>query len=141
MLANGPGFRHDPLADDGEGDLAFQDVEALLLPAVDVRGRTAARRDKSLPQGVLAVGVVAGRQEAVHVTDDGDGAPLGRAVDDGIAGHASFLGCGPFFNRLTARRRWRIRQPPAWPSRRYPYFSIRGRLPPSNVPSPSRFWR
>jgi hypothetical protein len=66
-----------------EGDLAFEDVETLLLPAVDVRRRSAARRHEGFPQSVLAVRVFAGRQEAVHVADDGDGASVTGLADHG----------------------------------------------------------
>src|SRR5262249_24492411 len=71
-----PRRRHDPLAVDREGDLAFEDVEAFLLPAVDMRWGTAARTHERFNEGILAVGVLAGRQEAVHVADEGDGAAL-----------------------------------------------------------------
>jgi hypothetical protein len=66
-----------------EGDLAVEDVEAFLLPAMDMRWRPAARRYDGFPEGVLAVRVFAGRQEAVHVADDGDGATFGGLADDG----------------------------------------------------------
>src|SRR5581483_884980 len=107
----------DPLVFDRERDLAFEDVEAFFLPAVDVRWGTAARTHERFNEGIIAVGVLASRQEAIHVAHDGDGAAFGRAVDDGIAAHPSFLGCGPLFKRLTAsgRHRWRSGQPPACP--------------------------
>jgi hypothetical protein len=76
-----PGAGHEALVAHREGDLAFEDEEALLLPAVDVRRRPAARRHDGFPQGVLAVRVVAGRQKAVHVPDDGDGAALAGLID------------------------------------------------------------
>src|SRR5262249_18306804 len=82
------GAQQDALAIDRKRDLAVKDVEPLLLTAVHVRGRTAARRHDRLPQGVLAVRVLAGREEAVHVADDRDGAavaegPQGWRVVDG----------------------------------------------------------
>ena len=48
-----PRRRHDPLAVDRERDLAFEDVEALFLPAVDVRGRSAARRHEASHKAYL----------------------------------------------------------------------------------------
>lgn len=81
-----PRPRYDPLAAYRERALAFEDVESL-LPAVDVRGRFAPWAHHRFKQGVLAVGVVAGRQESVHVADDGDGAAWRRDVDGGIAVH------------------------------------------------------
>src|SRR5438046_1566340 len=53
-----PGTRYQTLLANRERDLAFEDVEALLLPAVDVWRWTAARKHDRFPQGVLAVGVV-----------------------------------------------------------------------------------
>src|SRR5262249_52786654 len=58
------------------GDLAVEDVDAFVLPAVDVRWGIAARTHERFNQGILAVGVLAGRQEAVHVADEGDSAAL-----------------------------------------------------------------
>ena len=81
MLANIPALATSRWSPTNEGDLAFEDVEALFLPAVDVRGWPAARRHDGFPQGVLAVGVLAGRQEAVHVADDGDGAAFAGLFD------------------------------------------------------------
>jgi hypothetical protein len=81
----------DPLAVDRERDLAFEDAEAFLLPAVDVWGRSAAWTHDRLKQGVFPVGVLASRQESVHVTDDGDGAALRRGVDGGTAAHVVSL--------------------------------------------------
>jgi hypothetical protein len=43
---------------------------------VDVRWGTAARTHEHFNEGILAVGVLAGRQEAVYVADEGDGAAL-----------------------------------------------------------------
>src|SRR5262249_28418494 len=63
-------YRHDSLAVDRERDLAFEDVESFLLPAVDVQRRTAALRHDRFPQGVFAVRVLARRQKAIDVTDD-----------------------------------------------------------------------
>src|SRR5262249_34060150 len=77
----------DPFAVDREGDLAFEDVEAFLLPAVDVRWRTAARWNERFPQGVLSVRVVARDEEAVHVPDDGDGAAFGGLAQRWLAVH------------------------------------------------------
>src|SRR5207249_2190796 len=79
-----PGAGNESLFANREGDLAFQNVESLFLPAVDVRRRTAARRHDGFPKSVLAVGVVASCQETVHVTDDGDGAAFGGLSDDGL---------------------------------------------------------
>src|SRR5688500_11386542 len=84
--------RHDPLAARLEGNLTFEDVEALLRSAVDMRGRPAARGHDGFPQGVLAVGVLTGRQEAVHVTDDGDGAAFGACPDSGIHTYSLLFG-------------------------------------------------
>src|SRR5262249_51818097 len=78
-----PRRRHDPLAVDRERDLAFEDVKAFLLPAVDVRGRSAAWTHERFKDGVLTVRVLAGRQEAVHITNDSDGAAFAGFRDDG----------------------------------------------------------
>ena len=43
----------------------------------------AAGRNDCFKQGVLAAGVLAGGQEAVNVTNDGDGATLAGCSDDG----------------------------------------------------------
>jgi hypothetical protein len=43
---------------------------------VDVRWGTAARTHERVNEGILALGVLAGRQEAVRVADEGDGATL-----------------------------------------------------------------
>src|SRR5262249_13199473 len=85
-----PGLRHDPLAVDRVSDFAFEDVEAFLLPAVDVQWGTAAWTHERFKEGVPAVGVLAGRQETVHVTDDANGAALGCVSDDGL-GHGRLL--------------------------------------------------
>ena len=68
-----PRRRHDSFIADLDNDLAFENVESFFFPTVDVRGWAAARRHDCFPQGVLAVDVLPGRQEAVHVADDGDG--------------------------------------------------------------------
>src|SRR5262249_32386980 len=79
-----PGARRQALVTHRERDLAGQDVESFLLPAVDVRGWTAARRHESFPQRVFAVRVVAGGEESVHITDDGHGAAFAGLSDDGL---------------------------------------------------------
>lgn len=86
-----PGAGHEALLANRERDLAFEDVEAFLLPAVNVRRWPAARWHEGFPQGVFAVGVVAGRQEAVHVADHGDGAAITGFSDEGLCHNASFI--------------------------------------------------
>src|SRR5713101_4780687 len=69
-----PGAGHEAIIANRESDLAFKDVKAFFFPAVDVWERPAAWRNDGFPQGVLAVRVLAGRQEAVHVANNGNGA-------------------------------------------------------------------
>jgi hypothetical protein len=71
-----------------QGDFAFEDLKTLFLSAVDVCGRPAARRNESLPQGIPAVGIFAGGQEAVDIADDGDGAAFGGLPDGRV--HSAF---------------------------------------------------
>src|SRR5262245_34716577 len=52
------GAGNEALLANREGDLAFEDVEAFLLPAVDVWRRTAARGHDGFPHGVLTAGVL-----------------------------------------------------------------------------------
>src|SRR5205814_3335239 len=74
-----------------------------LLPAVDVRGRTAARRHGSFPQCVLAVGVLSCGEEAVHVADDGDGATFAKFPQSWPVRHGHFsLLCGHGLHLLNA---------------------------------------
>src|SRR5579885_268580 len=54
-----PGAGDEPLVANDKGDLAFEDVEAFLLTAVDVRGWPAAGTNEGFKQGVLATGVLA----------------------------------------------------------------------------------
>jgi hypothetical protein len=51
---------------------------------VDVRWGTAARTHERFNEGILAVGVLAGRQETVDVADEGDGAALLGDSDNGL---------------------------------------------------------
>jgi hypothetical protein len=80
--------RHDPFLADVTRDLAFEDVEPFFFAAVDVWRWSAARRNDGFPNCVLAVRVLAGRQEAVHVADDGDGATFGGFSKNRLARHA-----------------------------------------------------
>jgi hypothetical protein len=82
-VGEGPDAGHEALVTDEESDLAFEDVESFFLPAVVVRGRPAARRHDSFPQGVLAVGVVPHGQEAVDVPDHGDHAAFAGPLEHG----------------------------------------------------------
>src|SRR5262249_52018293 len=91
--------RDHPLAVDRERDLAFEDVEAFLLPAVDVRWGTAARTHERFKEGILAVGVLAGRQEAVHVADEGDGAALLGGSDNWL----HWIGFLPILRAVSSR--------------------------------------
>ena len=61
----GPG--HDPLVAQPERRRALQDVEGLVLVAVGVRRRPAARRDDRQHREVRAVRLVAGDEEGVEV--------------------------------------------------------------------------
>jgi hypothetical protein len=79
--------RHDPFLADLEGDLAVEDVETLFLPAVNVRRRPAARRHDGLKHCVFAVRVVAGRQEAINITDDSDSAAFRGRSQSRLVGH------------------------------------------------------
>jgi hypothetical protein len=79
--------RHDPFVSDVEGDFALEDVEALLFSAVDVRGRTAVRGHNRLPQRVLAISVLAGRQKPVYVTYDSNGAAFIAFPDGWLMSH------------------------------------------------------
>src|SRR5262249_37810644 len=102
---------------------------ALLLPAVDVRGRTAAWPHERFKQGVRAVGVLAGRQETVHVADDGYGATLGGLTDGRV--HSALA---PFTSQAASRRT----SPPAESSLatdRHHHRRLPGR-PPPNPSSP-----
>lgn len=63
----------DLLVAHAKGDFTFQDVEAFLFSAMDMRWWTAAWRHNRLPQGVFAVHVLAHCKEATHVADDSDG--------------------------------------------------------------------
>jgi len=84
------GAGHEVLVTYREGDLAFQNVKALFFSAVDVRGWSPTERHDGFPKGVLAVGVLAGRQEAVHIADDGNGPAFPLLLDDGF-GHVVSL--------------------------------------------------
>src|SRR5262249_35998112 len=66
-VGESPGAGNEAVIADLEGDLALKDVEALLLSAVDVRGRSAARSGGCFKQGVLAAGVLACGQESVNI--------------------------------------------------------------------------
>ena len=70
--------RHNSFFADLESDLAFQDIEALFLLAVNVRWWPAARRHDGFPHGVLAARVLAGHQESIYVSHDADGAAFVR---------------------------------------------------------------
>ena len=58
-----PGAGDVPLVANCERDVTFEDIEALFLLAMDVRGWPAAGGNECFKQGVLAVRVFAGRQE------------------------------------------------------------------------------
>ena len=60
-----PGPGHEPLAAKLEGNLTFDHLEAFLFSTVDVRRWPAARRHDRLPQGVVAIGILAHGKEAV----------------------------------------------------------------------------
>src|SRR5260370_36359188 len=79
-----PGTGHESFVANREGNLAFKDVKTLLLPAVNVRGGTAPWRHHGFQQDGLAVRVLAGRQKAVQVADDGHGPPFPWLLDDGL---------------------------------------------------------
>src|SRR5262249_9676917 len=72
---------------------------AFLLPAVDVRWGTAARTHERFNEGILAVGVLAGRQEAVHVADEGDGAALLGGSDNWL----HWIGFLPILRAVSSR--------------------------------------
>jgi len=78
---------HDPLVADLEGDFAFQDVKRFFFPAVDVRRWTATWTHAGFEHGVAAVRVVAGRQEAVNIADDGNGLSFVRLSENRRVGH------------------------------------------------------
>src|SRR4051812_47708602 len=58
-------------------DLAFENIKALLVAAVDVRRWATARRENCLPDGVGTVGIGGRCQEGVYIIDDGDAAAFG----------------------------------------------------------------
>lgn len=68
-------------------------MESPLLPALELRGRPAARRGDGLPLLILAAGVLAGRGETAHVADDGHDAALADLANDGSG--APLIGCCP----------------------------------------------
>src|SRR5262249_7513521 len=79
-----PGAGHQAFVANRESDLTVEDVESFFLSAVNVRGWTAPWRNNGFQQGILAVRVLAGRQKAVHVADDGQGAAFPLLLDDGL---------------------------------------------------------
>ena len=70
-----------------KGDLAFENVEALFLAAVNMRRMSTTGRHDRFPQGVLAVCVVACGQKALHVTDDSDRAAFAGFCDSWLVWH------------------------------------------------------
>lgn len=69
-----PRCGNDTLLVNHECDFAFENVEAFFFPAMNMRWRSAARRNDGFPHGIFAIGFISGHQEAVHVTDNGNGA-------------------------------------------------------------------
>ena len=65
--------RQNPLVADLNRNLAFEYVEAFLFSTVNVKGWTAAGRDDSFAQGILAVRFIASCNKAVDVANDGNG--------------------------------------------------------------------
>src|SRR5262249_11398280 len=76
-----PGAGDDTLVADLEGNLSFDDVEALFLSGVKVRRWPAAWRHNGFKLGIFAIGVLAGCHEAVHITNEGNGAALAGLAD------------------------------------------------------------
>src|SRR5262249_26269181 len=117
-----PGAGDEPLVANEKGDLAFEDVETSLFTAVDMRWGTTAGSDDGLKQSILAVRVLPGRQEAVHVADNGDRSALCGNSQRWLAAHGTFLTNnhrlpqGPCMtHHIGGYPRWR-RSKPIWPA-------------------------
>jgi hypothetical protein len=84
----------DRLVAEQEVALPFDDVERLVLVAVDVRGRAAAGRHERLHREVRAAGLGAGHEEAVAVAGaEVRGAAGGRPVQHLAEGRRERHGC------------------------------------------------
>lgn len=70
-----------------EGDFAFEDGEVLVFAGVGVRGRSASGADDGVDDAALAAGVVAGGEEAVEITEDGESGRGERGTE--VGEHAS----------------------------------------------------
>src|SRR5947209_5121336 len=63
---------------------------------IDLRGRPTTGRNACFKQGVVAAGVLASGQEAVNVTNDGDGSALAGFIDK-KSGRTAHSVCSVYF--------------------------------------------
>ena len=98
-VREGSRLGHDALAIDSEGDFAFENVEGFFFAAMGMGRGAAAGRDDRFPHGVIVVGFCAGGEEAVDVSDDGDGFAFDGWAEGGWGG-------GGHWSVIPVARRW-----------------------------------